>query len=471
MSNFILPALQFLFEGIDTFRGQQQADRLNRLGDQGRDILKGVPDAVRSGTQGAADTFYNRATESNNDAFAGNTRAGNAFLSSFFNVPQSTEKKGPGLNPTDQAIDNRNAILANAQIGNSQLVQGIKSAGADTLAATKDAFQGAEQQYSKNEALTGQLRNDRDVAVGEAKQNFTDLKSAIQATRDAATAGYTDVIKNIVDQTARLVSGAAHPIMSAASQAIARLSSQKTGDPARDAQIDQQINATRAMYASQATDAVATANSQFAQTAGAIRNTAYNTYLGALTTSDATQRQALSDFNGTVNQANATFASGATTLAGYNTQIRTAEAETYSQVLNNIFTATTGGLSQSAAMLDSATKWMAGMESEHAAQQIAIEGTYGEMATNSVLNWAGAQSAYAGSLINANYDFVSWATPFSNLNQNLSNIRAQQAQQDALNQQRDYNNFALGLGTVGAIGGLGTGIGNLATGIGNLKSK
>lgn len=407
--------LNFATQMLDTARAERQSRKLNKLAEEGRGELGQLGDRVRGDFDMTSEVFRGNTQDSTNRfREQGESRVG------------------------DMASQMFGSSLKDAQLGNSQVFQQTEANASDyrskaygemnnRTSALRDGLKDFRKKISENfETVVGglgsrvqQLFNEADAAVGETR-------NMVGVMLGKADQAYADTIASLVDESGKAVRAVAQPIMQAANTAVAALQAQKTGDPSRDAMIDQKIAAVKQKAAADAADVAGSEgakvrewSSQTRVAASQVMQSAHESAISEMgksfATAFGTKTTALDTYKSGMNEAIRNFQDG--TINAFELERQTDELELgmIASVEGNIFSARNNATQFAAGQLSALWDGMDAIARTAHSDEMSLEAAYSQLITSGILNEASLDTQAAMSKINAQMNFVGWAAPFESL--------------------------------------------------------
>lgn len=438
--------LNFATQMLDTVRAQRQSEKLNKLAEEGRGELGQLGDRVRGDFDLTSQVFRDN-TNASTDRFA---REGNDRIGAMSGQMFGSE-------------------LKDAQLGNSQVFQQTESNASDyrskaygemanRTSTVKTGLQDFRKKVTENfEMVVGGLGSRVQQLFNEADASVSETRGMVGVMLGKADKAYEDTIASLVDESGKAVRAVAQPIMQAANTAIAQMQAQKTGDPARDAQIDQKITAIRQKAAADASDVAGSEgqkvrewSSQTRVAATQVMQSAHETALDEMgksfATAFGTKTTALDTYKSGMSEAVRNFQDGHISAFELENQTNSLELQMIANVEGNIFSARNNATQFAAGQLSALWDGMDAIARTAHSDQMSTEAAYSQLITSGILNEASLDTQAAMSKINAQMNFVGWAAPFESLvNFTFAQQQSSLAERQ-LQEQHRANSANLGLG-------------------------
>jgi hypothetical protein len=414
----ISPIPSFLLGIADTIRADQNAQRLNKMAEQGREKLDRTGQTLLEKQLGNADKRIGQVKANNERAYARNMDTMGHWASSMFGAPIPQQEGG--IRPSDVK-----QMMAGMKPGEGSLSTAIRGQGDEFL-----------------RQLDTELGGTLSSIIESTDSKLSDHKKWIQTQIDQARTDRTAALDMIDDDTAYTVASTTASMQADKEIALAQLSQRYAdaeGDPQKMAKYHREKQLVEQKFRNEA-------NKVVVETEGLMSKMKADTYTnltGHVTAMTGTLGASLGNLT--------------SDMAKLQTGARTEMAMIKSNAMGNVFSAVANATGQEAEMQNQWYGTMMALEDTYKADQNAAEMDLASMVSGSWENWAQMGVAHAQSLINASMEMVSYAKPVQDLfNMGTSLWQSQLAQQSADNYAKAVDNQNLtnwaSIGTNTALG-------------------
>lgn len=347
----------------------------------------------------------------------------------------------------------------NMKLGEGGNTAQVKSEGGKYMTDLQDTIaQNFVQNNAMLKATEAGVRHDFDDIKVRAVQGTAEVHNFISDQLGNFEDGVSEAINNVRDMSGRATMAVAQPALTAMSQEVSNLEAQKTGDPAQDAQIDNQVRAIKQGYTAQAQNAVQGAAESFRNYSSGMRKDFSAQRADLAKSAMESYRMANKDEHDSINEGFRTYADVIKTT----TALKAANSETatnlYAQGLANVFGATTQALALDSNMIAGISEMVDNTISQTTSDSIAVNSAVSQMVSNAILTGSSIEGQGAMALINASLEFA----PLDFGGETIMQYGITRQQMDIQRQQIAAQNRATTTNTILGAGGIvasaGTGI-------------
>lgn len=479
---------------LDVIRSQLQANKLNKLREEGIASLRGLGEETKAAEISEAERLRGRLSDISQQEQATKLGTATNYATSYFGQPSETTAATNAA-----AIAERKAALEAMGVPQTYIDQQLKQMESQQAAAGIQLGQGGQVQYTRDtgtemmDALRAQesarrtayesgldtqlttaradynalkeiLGDEYRSIVETTERNLADLKTQTADALKEARSLRSSALKDLTHNTAYAVASQTTNIASEMTTALSALTQKYAGQDMTNPAVQDRYNAEKKQIETQykasmnsTVQETELAFSELQQTVHAnhaanisnLQQAGLSSYSSLAASGQASMASAYGSYSSGMTAAFNSMNNFTTSMESLRGQSMALESEILSNGEMSLFNQMGAAFANDATALSQFTNAVSSAQDEFYTDQAYAEMTYSNLVNSAGTNYANLQSNAAQAMINASYEFVPWSTPYENLMTTFMNIKQLDLQSEAVQAQQDAASAAQ-LGAIGS---------------------